>query len=139
MANEKSNRLGNHGSVELLTEGCNSDLGNKGLVVLTPEIKGVKGTTEYISNKNNSLDIQLNIEKLGKVFQDGLDNTKEMAEKWNWHKDNNELNWRDTPCSLRVSYDQKAGMLRIQVWNELIQTWARLSLTKEQILKIIEG
>ena len=136
MANEKSNhRLGTHGNITLRKDGCNSEIGKKGLEKLGDS----QGIIEYVSGKNNTLDIELNIKTLGNMFQDGLDNTKEMAEKWNWHKDNHELNWRDTPCSLRISYNPTTSIFKIQVWNELIQTWARLSLTKDEILKIIEN
>lgn len=133
MANENQ-RIGNNGGISLIVGGCSPEIGNHGLELLP----GGK-PKEYLKSTDCSLDIQINIEKFGKVLQDGLDNTAEMADKWGWKNNHNELNWRDTPCSLRISYDPGIQTLKIQVWNELIQTWARLSLSKQEILKIMEG
>lgn len=137
MANENTSpRLGTHGNIQLL-EGCNKGIGSSGLQQLGK--KDPATPQEYVSSVGNTIDTQINIKKFGEVFQDGLDNTKEMAAKWNWKNDNQELNWRDKPASLRISYDSNKQEFKVQVWNDLIQVWARLSLTKEEILKIIEG
>jgi len=137
MANENSgHRLGNNGNIQLLEGSCNVGIGSKGLEQLGEKDQN---PTQYISCVNHKIDTQINIKKFGEVFQDGLDNTREMATKWNWVSDNNELNWRDKPASLRIHYDPKKQILRVQVWNELIQVWAWLSLSKEEILKILEG
>jgi len=138
MATEEntSQRLGTHGNIQLLKEGCNIEIGSNGLEQL--DKKG-QNPTQYVSSVNHKIDTQINIKKFGEVLQDGLDNTKEMAAKWNWKLEHDELNWRDNPISLRIHYDPKKQELRIQVWNELIQIWAWLSLSKEEILKILEG
>lgn len=140
MATEEntSHRLGTYGNIQLLEGGCNDGIGSKGLEKLG-ESDGPDNPQQYISSVNHKVDTQINIRKFGEVLQDGLDNTKEMAVKWNWKSDTHELNWRDSPASLRIHYDPKKQILRVQVWNELIQVWAWLSLTKEEILKILEG
>jgi len=133
MANQ--NRIGARGDIHLEHGKCNKEVGKDGLEKLatstTPQ--------EYISNKDCTLDVQINIEKFGQVLQDGINNTKEMAETWKWSNDNQELNWRDTPCSLRISYDKNSNIFKIHVWNELTKLWLRLSLTKKEILQILEG
>jgi len=137
MAKEKtSSRLGTHGNIQLLKKGCNKGVGSKGLEKLgdSPD-----DPQQYVSSVNHKVDTQINLKKFGEVLQDGLQNTKEMAAKWNWRSDTDELNWRDNPCSLRIYYDSKKQILRVQVWNELIQVWAWLSLTKAEMLKILEG
>lgn len=137
---ETSPRLGTHGDIQLLKRGCNNGdpvIGSEKLEKL-PHLS-LHGLVEYISGKNHQSDIQINTRKFGQVLQDGLDNTKEMAEKWNWLSDNNQLNWRDTPVELRMSYDSNKNQFRVQVWNELFQIWIRLSLSKEEIQKILEG
>lgn len=143
MAKEKTSfRLGQRGNIKIQMGGCNPDIGKDGLEVLHQEddLTGSdKEVTEYVSSKNNTMDIQINIPKFGQVLQEGLDNTKEMAEKWNWKDDNGELNWRDTPCAVRMSYDQKKDQFNIHTWNELLFTWVHLSLTKAEMLKILEG
>ncbi len=131
-----SQRLGTYGNIGLLKESCNPVIGSKGLEQLG---KKDENPTQYVSSVNHKIDTQINIKKFGEVLQDGLDNTKEMATKWNWKSDHDEYNWRDKPASLRIHYDPKKQILRIQVWNELIQVWAWLSLSKEEILKILEG
>lgn len=138
MATEEntSQRLGTHGNIELLKEGCNVGIGSKGLEQLGEDDQSPR---QYVSSVNHTIDTQINIKKFGEVLQDGFYNTKEMATKWNWKSDHNELNWRDKPASLRIHYDPKKQILRVQVWNELIQVWAWLSLSKEEILKILEG
>ncbi len=138
MAKEEntSQRLGNHGNIQLLEEVCNVGIGSKGLEQLG---KKDQNPTQYVSSVNHIIDTQINVKKFGEVLQDGLNNTKEMATKWNWVSDCNELNWRDKPASLRIHYDPKKQILRVQVWNELIQVWAWLSLSREEILKILEG
>jgi len=132
-----SRRLGTHGNIQLLEGGCNVGIGSKGLEKLGSSDPG--NPQQYVSSVNHKIDTQINIKKFGEVLQDGLQNTKEMAAKWNWKSDTDELNWRDNPCSLRIHYDTKKQILRVQVWNELIQVWAWLSLSKEEILKILEG
>ena len=131
---ETSRRLGNHGEIYLSKDECNPELGNDNL----EELPG-GSPREYVKRTKCSLDIQINIKKFGEVLQDGLDNTKEMAELWGWNNDHHELNWRDTPCSLRISYNKVNDIFKVQVWNELIQIWTKLSLTKAQMLKILEG
>ena len=138
MANENTSpRLGTHGNIQLLEQGCNKRMGSSGLEPLGE--KDSATPQEYISMVGNTIDTEINIKKFGEVFQDGLDNTKEMAAKWNWKNDNHELNWRDKPASLRISYDSNKQEFKVQVWNNLIQVWAGLSLTREEILKILEG
>lgn len=136
---ETSPRLGTHGDIQILKRGCNGDpvIGSDKLEKL-PNLSS-HGLVEYISGKNHQSDIQINTKKFGQVLQDGLDNTKEMAEKWNWRSDNDQLNWRETPVELRISYDSNKNQFRVQVWNELFQIWIRLSLSKEEIQKILEG
>lgn len=132
---ETSHRLGTHGNIQLVQDGCNDIIGKNGLEQLGEKDNPI----QYVSLVNHKIDTQINIKKFGKVLQDGLDNTKEMATAWNWKTDHDELNWRDTPAALRIHYDPKKQILRVQVWNELIQVWAWLSLSKEEILKILEG
>ena len=133
-----SHRLGARGNIQLLKEGCNVEIGSKGLEKLGGS-DGPDDPQQYVSSINHKVDLQINLKKFGEVLQDGLENTKEMAAKWNWKSDTDELNWRDTPASLRIHYDPKKQMLRVQVWNELFEVWAWLSLSKEEILKILEG
>ena len=134
-ARQNGQKLGTKGNINL-SKNIDEDIGTHKLELLPGPESDIK---EYHSNTGNKLDIQINIPKFGEVLQDGLDNTKEMAEKWGWNDNNHELNWRDTPCELRLSYDPKTDKFNIQVWNELIQIWTYLSLTKEEILKVLEG
>ncbi len=138
MATEEntSQRLGAHGNIQLSEKGCNAEIGSSGL---EPLHRDGENLTQYVSKFKHQIDTQINIKKFGEVLQDGLDNTKEMAAKWNWKSNNNEFNWRDKPVELRIYYDPKKQMLRVQVWNELIQVWVSLSLTKSEILKILDG
>lgn len=136
---ETSPRLGTRGDIQIPKRGCPGEpvIGSDKL----EKLPGLSphGMAEYISGKNHQSDIQINIRKFGQVFQDGLDNTKEMAEKWNWRSNNDELNWRDTPVELRISYDSNKNQFRVQVFNELFQIWIRLSLSKEEIQNILAG
>lgn len=135
--NTTNHRVGIHGNIKALKTGCNDEIGSKGLEKLGE--KTSRHPQEYVSTIGNTIDTQINIRKFGEVFQDGLDNTDEMATKWNWKDNNHELNWRDKPISLRISYDSDKQELKVQVWNELIQVWARLSLSRNEILKILGG
>ena len=128
-------RLGHRGNIKRLSGGCNKTAGKEGL-----ERFAVGPPTQWINqNGKSTLDIQINTQKFVEHMQSGVENTMEMAAKWGWHHNDKELNWRDTPVDIRLHYDKKSNKFRVQVWNELIQIWAYLDLSKEDVLKIIEG
>jgi len=128
-------RLGERGDIQLARGGCSPEVGKSGL----EPMDSVDSPTQYISDTGkHSIDVQLNIKKFGQVLQDGIDNTKEMAHAWNWHSDSNELNWRGKPCTLRTYYVKETNTFHVHVWNELLQIWINLSLTKDEILKILD-
>ncbi len=128
-------RLGERGDIDISEGGCNADLGHNGL-----EIMPHSGSyDEYLDvTGRHKIDIQLNIQKFGEQMHNGLLNTKEMAHKWNWKSDSDELNWRNKPCALRIGYNKGLNIFKVQVWNDLLQVWIKLALTKEDILKILE-
>jgi hypothetical protein len=136
MVSEKLDTPRSQGGINL-KRGCNPGVGDKGLEILAPHADGTR--TEYISNRDNTMDIQISIPNFGKAFQEGLDNTKKLATENQWHNDHDSLNWRDTPCSLRMSYDSKNDRFNVQMWNELLQVRTHLSLTREEIQKVLKG
>ncbi len=127
-------RLGERGDIDISEGGCNADLGHNGL-----EIMPHGGSyDEYLDvTGRHKIDIQLNIQKFGEQMHNGLLNTKEMAHKWNWKSDCDELNWRNKPCALRIGYNKGLNIFKVQVWNDLLQIWIKLALTKEDILEIL--
>ena len=132
---ENMKRIGEKGDISLIRGGCNPELGLTGLEKIS---LSSENPTQYLSNTGKHfIDVQLNIKKFGEVLQDGIDNTKEMAKAWNWHSDSDELNWRGKPCTLRTFYNKNTEIFQVHVWNELLQIWINLSLTKDEILKII--
>ena len=129
--------IGEHGDIFIARGGCNPELGVHGLVEMP---KKGDSYQEYIEQTgNHKIDTQLNIYPLGTLMVDGLNNTKEMAQLWNWKHDTHELNWRNKPVCLRIGYDNKSNILRIQVWNNLGTTWLKLKLSPLELDRIIDG
>lgn len=129
-------RLGEKGNISIPTGKCNPDTGRTGLELLGD---GTNGLQEYVDvSGKHRVDVQINIPKFGEEMHNGILNTKEMAKAWNWHSDSDELNWRNKPCALRISYDRTKNDFKVQIWNDLLQVWIHLSLTKEDLEKVIE-
>jgi len=130
-------RLGERGDIGMLESTCNKDVGNNGLEELSPIQETNK---QYIDiTGRHKVDVQINIKKFGKEMHNGILNTKEMAHKWGWHSDSDEFNWRNKSCALRTWYNEEKSIFRVQIWNELLQIWIDLQLTKEEILRIINN
>lgn len=127
-------RLGERGDIKIPKGGCNKDVGLNGLEIMLPR----DGYDEFLDvSGRHKIDFQLNIKKFGEEMHNGLLNTKDMAHAWNWHSDSDEFNWRGQECALRIGYNEKANIFKVQVWNNLLQIWINLSLTKEEILKVL--
>ena len=130
-------RLGERGNFSIPRGKCNPDVGHIGLEPLT--MVDVTGVQEYLDmTGKHHMDIQINIPKFGEQMHNGILNTREMAKAWNWNSDSDELNWRNKSCALRISYDKVKKDFKVQVWNDLMQIWIHLSLTKEDLMKIVE-
>lgn len=130
-------RLGERGNISIPTGSCNKDIGLTGLEPMRLAEQGE--TQEYLDvTGRHRIDTQINTRKFGEELHNGILNTKEMAKAWNWHSDSDELNWRNKPCALRISYDNTRMRFEIHVWNELTQIWISLALTKEDLDKIIQ-
>lgn len=129
-------RLGEKGNISIPMATCNPNTGRIGLEILG---ENADGSPEYIDiSGKHRVDVQINIPKFGEEMHNGILNTKEMAKAWNWHSDSDELNWRNKPCALRISYDRTKKDFKVQIWNDLLQVWIHLSLTKEDLEKVIE-
>jgi len=126
-------RLGEKGNISIPTEGCNRDVGIHGLEPL-----GINGIDLVDKTGRNRIDMQINIKTFGEELPNGIANTKEMAKAWNWHSDSDELNWRNKPCALRISYDNEKEVFKVHVWNNLTQIWIYLALTKDDLEKILQ-
>jgi hypothetical protein len=125
------------GNQTRIREGCNHGVGDDGLDILSLHADGTR--TEYISNRGHIMDIYMSARNFKKAFQEGMDNTKAIVKKHKFHNDHDSLNWSDVPCSLRMSYDAKDGRFNVHIWNELLQVQTHLSLTREDILKVLVG
>ncbi len=130
-------RLGERGNIGIQESGCNKDIGLNGLEILPP--KQSKNNQYVDVSGSHIVDIQINIKKFGEEIHNGLLNTKEMAKKWNWHSDSDELNWRNKPCAIRLSYNKEKNIFKVHIWNELLQIWTYLSLTKEDIQRVLDN
>ena len=75
------NPIGERGDIFIGRDGCKPELGIHGLV----EMESKDSYQEYIDQSGaHRIDTQINIYSLGVNMVHGIENTQEMAQKWNW-------------------------------------------------------